>query len=150
MRADKGAGEGAGEGGGEGGPPPPPPVRYVSRIHVEDICAALLASMVQPAGAADSSGIFNLADDAPAPRGEVMAHAAALLGAPLAAAGDADAAGAGVSRRARRRAAEHKRVDNARMRRVLLPGGLRYPTYREGLAKIAQREQRRGSVAPLG
>ncbi|EOD19940.1 hypothetical protein EMIHUDRAFT_58599, partial [Emiliania huxleyi CCMP1516] len=49
VRADKGAGEGAGEGGGEGGPPPPPPVRYVSRIHVEDICAALLASMVQPA-----------------------------------------------------------------------------------------------------
>ena len=103
-----------------------------------------------------------------------MAHAAALLGAPLAAAGDADAAGArcagsgpqvpapdvkapgprtlgaGVSRRSRRRAAEHKRVDNARMRRVLLPGGLRYPTYREGLAKIAQREQRRGSVAPPG
>ena len=109
--------------------------RYVSRVHVDDICAAVLASMQQPASStAGGPRVFNVADDEPAPRGEVMGYAAELLGETLATAADADASGS-ERPRARRRAAEHKRVSNERMRRLLLPE-LTYPSYREGLKAI--------------
>ena len=130
---------------------PPLPPRYVSRIHVDDISAALLASMSQPtppspgpappplSEASGDARIFNLADDDPAPRAEVMAFAAELLGAPSRAASDAAGAPSGGSgARARRRATEHKRVSNERLRQTLLPGGLRWPTYREGLRGIRE------------
>ena len=108
--------------------------RYVSRIHVDDACSALLASMehdfsVDPGG---SSAIFNLADDEPAPRSDVMSYAAMLLNAPAQAATEADALGSGTPR-ARRRASESKRVSNRLMRSILLPQGLAYSNYREGL-----------------
>ena len=109
---------------------PAPTPRYVSRVHVDDVSAALLASMVEPPPSAYR--MYNLADDEPTPRAEVMAFAAELLGVPDRAASDADAEGAGRGR-ARRRAAEHKRVTNDRMRSTLLPDGLRYPSFREGL-----------------
>ena len=44
--------------------------RYVSRIHVADIAAALLASAESPAASA-AEATYNLADDQPAPRAEV-------------------------------------------------------------------------------
>jgi hypothetical protein len=44
--------------------------RYVSRIHVADIAAALLASTEAPAASA-ADATYNLADDQPAPRTEV-------------------------------------------------------------------------------
>ena len=53
--------------------------KYVSRVHVADIGAALLASMEAPAASA-SAAVYNIGDDEPAPRQEVMAHAAHLLG----------------------------------------------------------------------
>ena len=118
------------------------PVRYVSRIHVSDIASALLASMAATAAGAAAErraaapAIYNLADDEPAPRGEVMAYAAALLGATSEAAVTAADSG-GDSARARRRATESKRVGNQRMREELLPGGLAFPTYREGLRQLA-------------
>ena len=117
------------------------PPRYVSRVHVDDICAALLASMQQqpPTGDDDASGglprVYNLADDEPATRSEVMAYAASLLGASRGDAAEADGA-RGDGQRARRRAVEHKRVGNARMIGELMPNGLRYPSYREGLRQI--------------
>ena len=117
------------------------PPRYVSRIHVDDICTALLASMSCSEGDAvvkqtHTDCIFNLADDEPTPREEVMAYAAAMLGAPQTAGTAANAAGNnGV--RAQRRATEHKRVSNERMRATLLRDGLMYPTYRQGLRRIA-------------
>ena len=135
---------------------------FVSRIHVADISAALLAAMALDGsgGDGDANGdggrggggsvpdadcaprVFNLADDEPAPRAEVMGFAASLLGAPRGAAAAADAAG-GENARAKRRARERKRVSNERMRRVLLPPprGLAFPTYREGLRAIADRQE---------
>ena len=132
---------------------------FVSRIHVADISAALLAAMALDGsgGDGDANGdggrggggsvpdadcaprVFNLADDEPAPRAEVMGFAASLLGAPRGAAAAADAAG-GENARAKRRARERKRVSNERMRRVLLPPprGLAFPTYREGLRHISE------------
>lgn len=119
-----------------------PPPRYVSRVHVDDICAALLASMQQaPLSAGSSNGddgrVFNVADDDPAPRVEVMEYASGLLGVPPRAAAAATGAPSGGSGgRARRRATEHKRVSNARLRSSLMPEGLTYPSYREGLRSI--------------
>ena len=45
--------------------------RYVSRIHVADIAAALLASTESPAASA-AEATYNLADNQPAPRAEVI------------------------------------------------------------------------------
>jgi nucleoside-diphosphate-sugar epimerase len=115
-----------------------PLIRYVSRIHVTDICSALLASMAAAAdGARDAApAVYNVADNEPAPRADVMAYAASLL---VASASDASAAtdGSADSARAQRRALENKRVSNGRMLAELLPAGLAYPTYREGLRQIA-------------
>eukprot|EP00596_Hydrurales_sp_CCMP1899_P002147 CAMPEP_0119036484 /NCGR_PEP_ID=MMETSP1177-20130426/4212_1 /TAXON_ID=2985 /ORGANISM="Ochromonas sp, Strain CCMP1899" /LENGTH=481 /DNA_ID=CAMNT_0006996413 /DNA_START=450 /DNA_END=1895 /DNA_ORIENTATION=- len=51
---------------------------WVSRIHVSDICGAILASMVDPAMRLEDA-VYNVADDQPAPRSEVMAYAERLL-----------------------------------------------------------------------
>ena len=106
--------------------------KYVSRVHVADIGAALLASMEAPAASAGGA-VYNIGDDEPAPRQEVMAHAAHLLGLPLTEEAAAGAPGERADRRAR---GEHKRVDNRRMRAELLPRGLAFPSYREGLQAV--------------
>ncbi len=49
--------------------------QYTARCHVLDICKALTASMHQPC----PGSIYNVADDNPASRAEVMAFAASLL-----------------------------------------------------------------------
>ncbi|XP_058088073.1 uncharacterized protein LOC131235017 isoform X2 [Magnolia sinica] len=48
---------------------------YTARIHVADICQALMASIDIPS----SGGIYNVVDDDPAPRAEVFAFARALI-----------------------------------------------------------------------
>jgi nucleoside-diphosphate-sugar epimerase len=117
----------------------------ISRIHVDDICSAVLASMDidQPSAEHPNkfnpADIYNVADDDPAPREQVMEHAATLLGLPREVA--AEAASGNTRSRARRIKNEHKRVRNTRLRSHLLTEGLRFPTYREGLAQImSQRE----------
>ena len=47
-----------------------------NRIHVEDICRVIEAAMAQPR----RGRIINLADNKPAPQGDVVRHAAGLLG----------------------------------------------------------------------
>lgn len=54
------------------------PGQVFSRIHVEDIAAALALALDRP----EAHGAFNLADDHPSSQAEVMTGAAALLGAP--------------------------------------------------------------------
>ena len=110
-------------------------LRHVNRIHVDDICDALLASMTLSGEPHPKPRVFNIADNEPASRAEVMAYAAGLLGATNQDAMAATHWGSDGAR-GRRRASEHKRVDNTRMRAELLPHGLRYPTYREGLRGI--------------
>ena len=47
-----------------------------NRIHVEDICRVIEAAMAQPR----RGRIINLADNKPAPQGDVVRHAAGLMG----------------------------------------------------------------------
>ncbi|GLJ20145.1 hypothetical protein SUGI_0365700 [Cryptomeria japonica] len=48
---------------------------YTSRIHVADICQAILASIEQPS----AGKVYNVVDDDPAPRAEVFSYALSLL-----------------------------------------------------------------------
>ncbi|XP_059078160.1 uncharacterized protein LOC131876715 [Cryptomeria japonica] len=48
---------------------------YTSRIHVVDICQAILASIEQPS----AGKVYNVVDDDPAPRAEVFSYALSLL-----------------------------------------------------------------------
>ena len=92
--------------------------------------------MAAPASSGEEA-LYNVADDEPTPRAEVMEYAAALAGCSLQ---DASAAVTGRSggERGRRRRTENKRVRNDRMRALLAPAGLAFPSYREGLDAISR------------
>jgi nucleoside-diphosphate-sugar epimerase len=109
------------------------PGQFFSRIHVEDIAGTVLTAMTKGA-----TGIFNVADDEPAPNSDVIAHAFTLLGQPVPAAIPWEEASAGMSPMARSFYAESRRVRNDKLKREL-GVTLKYPTYREGLAAIASR-----------
>ncbi len=105
-----------------------------SRMHVDDIAAALAASIDRP-GAGD---LFNLADDAPAPPQDVVAYACDLLGVeppPLVPIEKAD-----LSDMAKSFYTDNKRVSNRRMKDAL-GVTLAYPTFRDGLKAILAGEQ---------
>jgi nucleoside-diphosphate-sugar epimerase len=96
---------------------------HVSRIHVVDLVAAILAS-----AASAVTGAINVADDDPAPIGEVADAVAARLGLPPpprvpAAAVPAEVAGMLTADR---------RIANRRLREEL-GVALRYPSWRDGL-----------------
>jgi nucleoside-diphosphate-sugar epimerase len=103
-----------------------------SRIHVDDLAAALIASMLRPRPGA----IYNLCDDEPAPPQDVTAYACELLGVPVEPLTPLEQAE--LSPMARSFYEESKRVRNDRMKREL-GVALAYPTYREGLQAIARR-----------
>ena len=105
-----------------------------SRIHVEDIAQALLASMARP----DPGAIYNICDDDPAPPQDVLSYAAELAGCRPAARRAFEEAE--MSPMARSFYAESKRVDNTRMKREL-GVRLRYPTYRAGLEALLAAER---------
>jgi nucleoside-diphosphate-sugar epimerase len=100
-----------------------------SRIHVDDLAAALEASIAHPR----PGGVYNVCDDEPASAAEVTAHAAALLGVepPPLEPFDPET----LSPMAQRFYGESKRVSNARAKAEL---GWRpaYASYREGLAAV--------------
>lgn len=102
-----------------------------SRIHVDDIVSALLASMANP----DPGAVYNLCDDEPAPNADVVAHACGLLGVPAPL--EIPFETADLSPMARSFYAECRRVRNDRVKRDL-GIALKYPTYREGLAAILE------------
>ncbi len=105
------------------------PGQVFSRIHVDDLAAALETSMARTR----AGGIYNLCDDEPAPAAEVTAHAARLLG--LEPPPEEPLETAGLSPMALRFYAESKRVSNA-LAKAELGWRPAYPTYREGLAAI--------------
>jgi nucleoside-diphosphate-sugar epimerase len=107
-----------------------------SRMHVEDIAAAVDASLHRP----EAGALFNLADDEPAPPQDVIDYACRLLGVPSPPLIPIEEAQ--LSEMARSFYADNKRVSNALMKRAL---GLilLYPTYREGLSAILDSEIRR-------
>lgn len=101
------------------------PGQVFSRVHVDDIVAGVIASFDGP------PGIYNLADDLPAPQNAVIEAACDLLALPhppLLALEDA-----ALSPAARAFYAENRRVANGRAKR-LLGWNPRHPTFREGLA----------------
>ena len=110
------------------------PDQVFNRMHVEDIAAALAASLAHPGAGA----LFNLADDEPAPPQDVIEYACRLLGvAPPPLIPFEQAALSGM---ARSFYADNKRVSNALMKSAL-GVTLRFPTYREGLAAILAAER---------
>lgn len=109
------------------------PGQVFSRIHVDDIVGALLASVKR-----GLAGIYNISDDFPAPAATVTAHAARLLGMPVPPL--QPLATATLSPMGRAFYAECRRVANGKMKREL-GLDLRYPSYIEGLAAcLAERE----------
>jgi nucleoside-diphosphate-sugar epimerase len=113
-----------------------------NRIHVDDLVAALGAAIGR-----DVAGIFNLADDEPAPPEEVVAYAAKLMGVPPPPA--VPFAVADLSPMARSFYGENKRVTNDRLKSAL-GIALRYPTYREGLAALWHDANWRVDLAATG
>ncbi|MDR3513707.1 MAG: SDR family oxidoreductase [Caulobacteraceae bacterium] len=110
------------------------PGQVFSRIHRDDLTAALEASIARPRAGA----IYNVCDDEPSPPQDVIAYAAGLLGVPPPPEVAFDAAA--LAEASQRFFAESKRVSNARAKAEL---GWRpaYPSYREGLRAILDKEQ---------
>ncbi len=104
------------------------PEQVFNRIHVADIAATLAAAVAQPA-----TRIYNVADDEPAPPQDVVVFAAGLMGVPPPP--ETPFAEAELSPMARSFFADNRRVSNRRIREEL-GVGLRYPSYREGLAAM--------------
>jgi hypothetical protein len=100
------------------------PDQIFSRVHVDDIVYAVMAAFNGPAG------VYNIADDRPAPQNDVIAYACDLLQCdwpPL-----LSIEAAGLSPMARGFYAENRRIANIKAKRLLnwLP---RYADYRSGL-----------------
>jgi nucleoside-diphosphate-sugar epimerase len=105
------------------------PGQMFGRIHVEDIAAVLTASIARP----NPGAIYNVADDEPAAPGDIVAHAAGMIGVPPPpeiAFEDAD-----LTPMARSFYEGSRRIGNDLIKSEL-GVRLRYPTYREGLASL--------------
>ncbi len=109
------------------------PGQVFSRIHVEDLAAALEASIARPRPAA----VYNICDDAPCPPQDVITWAAALLG--VEPPPETPFVEAEVSAASRRFFGESKRVSNA-LAKAELGWRPTFATYREGLSAILAAE----------
>ncbi len=107
------------------------PDQVFSRIHVDDIVSAVIASFDGPAS------VFNIADNQPTSQNAVIEHACDLLGRewPLLQAIDE----AGLSPMARGFYAENRRISNQKAKR-LLAWTPTYSNYKQGLAAISVTE----------
>ena len=110
------------------------PGQVFSRIHVDDIARVLAASIDRP----EPGAVYNVCDDDPAPPEDVIEHAAVLLSLPVPPAESFDTAE--LSAMARSFYCESKRVRNDRIKRDL-GVALKYPTYRDGLRALLEREK---------
>lgn len=98
------------------------PGHRFSRIHVDDIVGAIVASFDT------SPGVWNIADDRPTTSRAVAEHACDLLGLPY----PPLVAPAALAPAARAFYSERRAIANGKMKRDL-GYRLRYPSYREGL-----------------
>ena len=120
------------------------PGQVFCRVHVDDICGALLHCLAMPA--AQRPPVVNLCDNAPCPASEVLGYAAHLLGCRLPAVQRFEDAAAAMSPMARSFWVENRRVRNSLLTQQL-GYHLRYPTYREGL-RASLAEEAGASSAP--
>jgi len=111
------------------------PGQVFNRIHVEDL-AAIAEALIE---SRRPSGVWNVADDEPAPPDEVIAFAAGLIG--IAPPQEERFEDAELSAMARSFYEDNKRVSNAKIKREL-KRSLIYPTYREGLRALAKEDLR--------
>ena len=121
------------------------PAQVFSRVHVDDIAAALLHCLALPASRRPA--ILNLSDHCPCPSSEVLGYAAHLLGCKLPAVEPYGRMVDQLSPMARSFWSENRRASN----RLLCEGlgyRLRYPSYREGLR--ASMAEERGGEHPSG
>jgi len=106
------------------------PEHVFNRIHVDDV-AAVAHRLIEAGGA---GGVWNVADEEPAPPQDVVAFAAKLLG--VAPPPEEAFATASLSPLARSFYADNRRVAVEKLRREVSYRWL-HPTYREGLAALA-------------
>ena len=111
-----------------------------SRIHEEDVARAILHAMDHNSVSGNCC-TWNLADDKPAPRSEVMEYASNLLNDtginPVYMNIESTETIQQPSQRDSRRRLESKRVSNQLAKANILPDGkLMYPSYQEGLQAI--------------
>ncbi|MBX9785698.1 MAG: SDR family oxidoreductase [Alphaproteobacteria bacterium] len=106
---------------------------FFSRIHVEDIVSALVASIKKP----HPISIYNIADDEPAPSYVIDDYAASLLNMPPITKIPFEIAK--LSPVQKEFYLHNRRVCNSKMKKDLLVK-LKYPTYREGLNKLLKDE----------
>ncbi|XP_020238307.1 uncharacterized protein LOC109817471 [Cajanus cajan] len=110
--------------------------KYTSRVHVEDICQALMATLYAPS----PSEVYNIVDDDPAPREEVFEYAMKLVEKKW-----PELKFQSVEQRQKVMSSVNprgeKRVCNARMKREL-GVQLLYPDYRSGLKSIIDHIER--------
>lgn len=104
------------------------PGQVFNRIHIADIARVIAAAFAH-----ETTGIWNVCDDEPAPPQDVVTFAASLMG--IAPPPEIDFANAGLSDMARSFYATNNRISNARMRRDLNIN-LTYPTYRDGVRAL--------------
>ena len=105
-----------------------------NRIHVDDICRVIIAAIGQPRLAR----IINLADQKPAPQGDVVRHAAALIG--VAPPVPQKLEDANLSATAQSFYVSRRRV-GSHIIKPELGLDLLYPSYETGLASILAAEQ---------
>jgi nucleoside-diphosphate-sugar epimerase len=124
-----------------------------NRIHLADIARAILNAISKnnKQGMAKSR-IYNLSDDLPESRNAVMQHAAKLLASRNVSLESEQVSGHSSTPRGRaaRRNTEWKLVSNKRLKDELLPDGLKYPTYVEGLQAILDQPNMPWSRPPTG
>ncbi|KAK9822581.1 hypothetical protein WJX74_006916 [Apatococcus lobatus] len=106
--------------------------RYTSRCHVHDVCRVLHASMLRPC----PGEVYNIVDDNPASRTEVMAYARRLLSGTEASAETANlTAELEPMPQQAMDAVEQKRVRNSKIKSSF-DLDLQYPSFQEGLTAI--------------
>jgi nucleoside-diphosphate-sugar epimerase len=110
------------------------PDQIFSRVHVDDIVSAVIASFAGPAG------VYNVADDRPTSQNAVIEHACDILGLQWPPLRSLEAAQ--LSPMARGFYAENRRVSNTKTKR-LLRWAPTYSHYKQGLAAISVTESKR-------
>jgi len=107
------------------------PEHYSSRIHIDDIVAALCAAIQSPR----AGRIINIADDLPLPHADYVQQLAQIIGAPEPILLSPEQGQAQLSATALAFFSDNKRISNKRLHTELL-NQLHYPSFKEGIAAI--------------
>ena len=107
------------------------PPHYSSRIHVDDIVAAVMVAMQKPR----AGRIVNLADDEPLPHADYVTALAGLIGAPAPLLLSEQEGEGQLSPMVLEFFRDNKRVSNHLLHAELLPQ-LKYPSFRDAVADL--------------